>query len=101
MIDKLLDAGQYGLLIAFEDPVIAAIKLDESCIRDMIGEMPASADANGAVATTVEHQQEEPAIRLMTIRVLYTMPLRRYERQHFSWWSLRSPRNRTATGKHI
>ena len=56
MIDKLLDAGQDGLLIAREDPVIAAIELDESRIRDMTGEMPASADANGAVATTVEHQ---------------------------------------------
>ena len=30
--DKLLDAGQDGLLIAREDPVIAAVELDESRI---------------------------------------------------------------------
>ena len=52
----MLDTGQDGLLIACEDPVIAAVELDESRMCDMAGEVPASADANGAVATTVEHE---------------------------------------------
>ena len=54
--DESPNAGEDGLLIAREDPVIAAVELDESRMRDMAGEMPAGADANGAVATTVEHQ---------------------------------------------
>ena len=54
--DKLLDAGQDGLLIARENPMIGAVELDESRLRDVAGEMPAGADANGAVVETVEHQ---------------------------------------------
>ena len=52
----MLDAGQDRLLIAGEGPVIGAVKLDESHLRDVGGEMPAGADANGAVAPTLEHQ---------------------------------------------
>ena len=44
------------MLIAREGPVIGAVELDESHLRDVAGEMPAGADANGAVAPTVEHQ---------------------------------------------
>jgi hypothetical protein len=54
--DKLLDAGQDGLLIAREGPVIGAVELDELRLRDVAGEVPADADANGAVAATVERQ---------------------------------------------
>ena len=35
--DELLDTGQDGLLIAREDPVIAAVELDESRMCDMAG----------------------------------------------------------------
>jgi hypothetical protein len=69
--DELLDVGQDWMLIPCEDPVIGTFKLDESRVRDVAGEMPAGADANGAVATTVEHQgwsgnstQKMPHIRI-------------------------------------
>src|SRR5262249_9321462 len=68
---KLLDAGQDGFLIARESPVIGAVELDESRQRDVAGEMPAGANANGAVAATVEHQgrransvQKVPHVRI-------------------------------------
>jgi hypothetical protein len=54
--DELPDVGQDGLLIAGEGPVIGAVELDESHLRDVAAEMPAGADANSAVAATVEHQ---------------------------------------------
>jgi hypothetical protein len=54
--DELPDAVKHGLLIAGESPVIGAVELDESRLRDMVGEMFAGADADGAVAATVEHQ---------------------------------------------
>ena len=54
--DELPDAGQDRLLIAREGPVIAAVELDESRLRDVAREMPAGADANNAVAATVQHQ---------------------------------------------
>jgi hypothetical protein len=51
--------------------VIGAVELDESRLRDVAGEMSARADANGAVAATVEHQgrsgnsaQKMPHIRV-------------------------------------
>ena len=53
--DELPDAGQQRLLIAREGPVIVAVELDESRLRDMTGEMPAGADTNGAVPSTMEH----------------------------------------------
>jgi len=69
--DESLDAGQDGLLIAREDPVIAAVELDEPRVRDMAGKMSAGVDANGKVATTMEHQgrsgnsaQKMPHIRV-------------------------------------
>src|SRR5215831_19214117 len=54
--DESSDAGDDGLLFACEGPMIGAVELDEFRVRDMAGEIPAGADANGAVATTVEHQ---------------------------------------------
>jgi len=42
--DKLSDADQQRLLIAREGPVIVAVELDESRLRDMTGEMPAGSD---------------------------------------------------------
>jgi hypothetical protein len=56
--DKLLDAGQDGLLIAREGPVIGAVEFDESRLRDVAGEMPAGADANGAIAKTLRQGRE-------------------------------------------
>ena len=47
---------QDRLEIAREGPVIGAVELDESRLRDVAGEMPADADANDAVVPTVEHQ---------------------------------------------
>ena len=54
--DKFPDASQYRLLITRERPVIGAVQLDESRLRDVAGEMPAGADTNGAVAATMQHQ---------------------------------------------
>ena len=54
--DELPDASKNGLLIAREGPVIGTIELDESRPRDVTGKMPAGADANGAVAATMEHE---------------------------------------------
>ena len=53
--DKLPDAGEDGLLVACERPVIGTIEFDESRMGDVAREMPPGADANGAVAVTVEH----------------------------------------------
>jgi len=39
--DELPDAGQDGLLIAREGPVIGAVELDEAGLGDVAGEMPA------------------------------------------------------------
>ena len=55
--DESLDAGQDGLLIACEDPVIGTVELDERRLRDVAGEMPAGTDAYGAVASPVEHKR--------------------------------------------
>ncbi|WP_235025412.1 hypothetical protein [Caballeronia terrestris] len=44
------------MLIAREDPMIGAVELDKSRVRDVAGEMSAGADANGAVVDTMEHQ---------------------------------------------
>lgn len=52
----MLDTGENGLLIAREDPMIGSVKLDESRVRDVAGEMPAGADANGAVVETMKHE---------------------------------------------
>ena len=54
--DELLYTGQDGLLIAREGPVVGAVELDKSRLRDVASEMAAGADANSAVAATVEHQ---------------------------------------------
>jgi hypothetical protein len=67
----MLDAGEDGLLIAREGPVIGAVELDNSRLPHVAGEMPAGADANSAVAATMEHQvrrgnsaQKMPHIRI-------------------------------------
>jgi hypothetical protein len=69
--DKLPDAGENRLLIAGEGPVIGAVELDKLRLRDVAGEMPAGADANGAVTAAVEHEsrrgnfaQKMPHIRI-------------------------------------
>jgi hypothetical protein len=54
--DKLLELVQNGLLIAREGPVIGTVELDESRVRDVAGEMPTCAYANGAVVVTMQHQ---------------------------------------------
>ena len=54
--DELPDAGQDRMLIAREGPVIGAVELDESGLRDVTGEVPPGADANGAVVATMEYQ---------------------------------------------
>ena|SRR6516225_5776610 len=36
--------------------MIGAVELDESSLRDVAGEMPSGADANGAVIAAMEHQ---------------------------------------------
>jgi hypothetical protein len=61
--DKLLDAGQDGLLIAREDPLIGAIELDESRLRNVTGEMAPGVEANGAVAVAVEQQLLRTGVR--------------------------------------
>jgi hypothetical protein len=53
---ELPNAGQDGLLIAGENPMIGSIELDEARLRDVAGEIPASADADGTIATPVKHQ---------------------------------------------
>ena len=55
-VDELPDGAQDGLLIASEGPVIRSVEFDEPCPRDVAGEIPARADANGAVVAPVEHQ---------------------------------------------
>jgi hypothetical protein len=59
----LLDAGQDGLLIAREDPLIGAIELDESRLRNVTGEMAPGVEANGAVAVAVEQQLLRTGVR--------------------------------------
>jgi hypothetical protein len=54
--DELLDVDQERSLLAGESPVISAFELDEARARNVVGEMAASAHANGAVAATVEHR---------------------------------------------
>lgn len=73
--NKLLDVGQNGFLIARESPMIGAVERDESCLRDVAGEMPAGIDANGAVAATVEHQgrRGNPPQKMPHIRIAQRM----------------------------
>jgi hypothetical protein len=69
--DELFDARQDGLLIAGENPVIGAVELDEPRPRDVAGQVPAGADANGAVAAPVQHQRRSgnPAQDIAYVRV--------------------------------
>ena len=69
--DELLDAGQNGLLIAGEEPMIGAVELNEPRLRDVAGEIAAGAYANGAVAPPVEHQRRNgnSAQKMPRIRV--------------------------------
>jgi len=55
--DELSDAIKHRLLIAGEGPMIGAVELDEARPGDVFGEMSPGTDADGAVATAVEHQR--------------------------------------------
>ena len=52
----MFDVSQDGLLVSCESPVIGAFEFDDARPRDVGGEIPAGADANGAVTVPVEHQ---------------------------------------------
>src|SRR5215510_11471687 len=96
--DKLLDAGQDRLLIAREGPVIGAVELDESRLRDVAGEIPAGADANGAVAATVEHQGRsgDPAQEMPHIGVAH-----RLQHTHNSSRARRGPEHSCPPGSRL